>query len=130
MRNIFSTILFALSITAFGQKSGSTWKIQYVWEGTQMVNVLSKKTELLISIEEKKISGSIGCNTFQGNLEYIKGEKIKPIKIFDKKDDCEDKPDKLVKAIFDALKTSSKLVINQDLAKFYQGEKLILELKR
>ena len=95
-----------------------------------MANVLSKKAEILISIEKKKISGSIGCNTFQGNLEYIKGDKIKPIKIFDKKDDCENKPDKLVTAIFDALKKSNKLVINQDLAKFYQGEKLILELKR
>jgi hypothetical protein len=63
-------------------------------------------------------------------LEYLKGDKIKPIKIFDKKDDCEDKPDKLVNAIFDALKISNKLVINQGLAKFYQGEKLVLELKR
>lgn len=130
MKHLFSTLLIALSLTAFGQKKGSTWKVQYVWEGYQMVNVLSKKSELLISIEEKKISGTIGCNTFQGNLEYIKGEKIKPIKIFDKKDDCEDKPDKLVNAIFDALKVSTKLVINQGLAKFYQGEKLVLELKR
>ena len=130
MKNIFSVLLITLTINAFGQKSGSTWKVQYVWEGYQMVNVKSKKSELVISIEEKKISGSIGCNTFQGNLEYIKGDKIKPIKIFDKKDDCEDKPDKLVNAIFDALKKSSKLVINQDLAKFYQGEKLVLELKR
>ena len=130
MKNILSIFLITFSIAAFGQKSGSTWKVQYVWEGYQMANVKSKKSELLISIEEKKISGSIGCNTFQGNLEYLKGDKIKPIKIFDKKDDCEDKPDKLVNAIFDALKKSTKLVISQDLAKFYQGEKLVLELKR
>ena len=130
MKNLFLILFITLSISAFAQKSGSTWEIQYVWEGYQMVNVLSKKTELYISIEEKKIAGSIGCNTFQGNLEYTKGEKIKPIKIFDKKDDCEEKPDKLVSAIFNALKVSTKLVISQDLAKFYQSEKLVLELKR
>lgn len=130
MKTFFSIFILTISLSAFGQDKGSTWKVQYVWEGYEMVNVKAKKTNVVISIPNKNISGTIHCVTFEGNLEYTKGDKIKPIKLFEKKDDCEDKPDKLVNAILSAFKISTKLVISQDLAKFYQGEKLVLELKR
>ncbi len=116
-----------LSINAFSQ---SHWKIQYVWEGDKMVNAKAKQSDLIIDIKEKKISGSIGCNTFNGKLEYAKGNQIRPIKALKSKAKCPQEMDRLDYATFEALNLADKLVIDRDLAKFYNGPKLILELKR
>lgn len=130
MKKSFLISACMFSLTAFGQGAVSRWKVQYVWEGFQMTNVSAKKAELLISIADKKLSGKIGCNTIQGNFDYLKGDKIKPIKLVNTKENCPEKPDKLDNAVLDALKVSSKVTINQDKAKFYHGEKLVLELNR
>lgn len=130
MKKTFLILALFVSVASFAQTSGSRWKVQYVWEGYQMTNVSAKKSELLISIADKKFSGKIGCNTIQGNFDYLKGDKIKPIKLTNTKENCPEKPDKLDTAVLEALKVTSKVVINQDKAKFYHGEKLVLELNR
>ena len=119
----------ALSMHAFGQ-TGSQWKVQYAWQGFKMENVSSKKATIVIAIAENKISGISGCNKFEGNLQYLKGDKIKPIKLVNTKDKCPKDPDPVDQAIMKALSTSDKLIINLDKAKFYHGEKLVLELNR
>ena len=130
MKNTLALFITILSFSAFAQSSGSHWKALYVWQGYEMANVSAKKSDILISIADKKLSGTVGCNNFHGNLDYLKGDKIKPIKVVNAKDKCPETPDKLDSAVLEALKVSTKLVINQDRAKFYHGEKLLLELKR
>ncbi|MBC7390575.1 MAG: META domain-containing protein [Opitutaceae bacterium] len=120
-------ITFILSINAYSQ---SHWKMQYVWEGDKMVNVKNKQSDFVIAIADKKISGSIGCNTFSGKLEYAKGNQIRPIKALKSKAKCPQEMDRTEHAAFEALNFADKLVIDRDLAKFYNGPKLILELKR
>ena len=129
MKILATVFTIFLSLSSFAQ-SGSHWKLQYVLEGAQMVNVKNKQSDFLIAIADKKISGSIGCNSFSGKLEYAKGNQIKPIKAIKSKAKCPQEMDRLDYAVFEAINHSDKLVIDRDLAKFYNGPKLLLELKR
>jgi heat shock protein HslJ len=130
MKNVAFIFVIMMSLSASAQKTGSTWKLLYVREAGSMVNISSKKAGLLLSIPDNTLSGSIGCNTFTGNLNYLKGDKIKPIKLVNTTANCPPKPDKLDNAVLEALKSADKLVLNQDKAKFYKGETLVLEMNR
>ena len=129
MKKAITIFSFFLSVASYAQ-SGSHWKLQYVSEGAQMVNIKNKQSDFLIAIADKKISGSIGCNSFSGKLEYSKGNQIRPIKAIKSKAKCPQEMDRLDYAVFEALNHADKLVIDRDLAKFYNGPKLLLELKR
>ena len=133
MEKSMKKILFAfgliLSFQSFAQ-SGSHWKLLYVWDGASAVSISAKNSDMLLSIAEKTLSGKIGCNTYHGKLEYLKGNNIKPIKVVNTKENCPTKPDRLDNAVILALNVSNKLVIDKDRAKFYQGDKLVLEMKR
>jgi heat shock protein HslJ len=130
MKKSLCFLLVLMSFNVFSQTAGSSWKLQYVWNVYEMTNVTAKKSEFVIAIADKKISGKYGCNTFSGNLEYTKGDHVKPIKITNQKDNCPATPDPIEKAVFAALKLTTKLVIGPEKAKFYQGDKLVMELNR
>lgn len=130
MRNILSIFAVLISLSASAQTAGSKWKLLYVYHLDGMVNISSKKAEMLISIPEQKLSGKVGCNSFTGTLDYTKGDAIKPIKAVNTKNNCPATPDPLDAAVLKALDQANKLSIQQSRAKFYQGDKLILELSR
>ena len=130
MKRVLFIFSMFFGIQAFAQTSGSHWKVVYVWDGLSMVNIKTKKTEVVLSLPEKKLSGNAGCNSFHGTLDYTKGDNIKPIKLVNKKENCPATPDRLDNAVVTSLNLANKLVINQNKAKFYQGDKLVLELDR
>lgn len=129
MKKVFAFLMVTMSFTAFAQ-SDSQWKVVYVWQGYQMENVKAKNYVVKMSIAEKTIEGTVGCNSFHGTIDYLKGDKLKPTKVSNKQENCPPKPNPSEKAIVDALKGATRLVTNQDKAKFYQGDKLVLELDR
>lgn len=130
MRNLFSAFAIIMSFAAFAQTSGSKWKLHYVRYLDKMESVTNRKGDILLSIEEQKLSGTVGCNQFTGTIDYIKNNQIKPVKLVNKKEGCASPEDKLDKAVVDALNTANKLLVTADRAKFYKGEQLVLELKR
>jgi len=130
MKKILFAFALLISLSTFAQTTGSKWKLLYVYHLDGMVNISSKKSEMLISIPEQKLSGTIGCNSYQGTLDYTKGDLIKPIKAVNTKNNCPAKPDPLDAAVLKALDLANKLTIMQNRAKFYQGDKLVLELSR
>lgn len=130
MKRTFTILALFVGVHAFSQTTGSKWKLLYVYHLDGMVNISSKKSEMLISIPEQKLSGTIGCNSYSGTLDYTKGDAIKPIKAVNTKNNCPAKPDPLDAAVLKALDVANKLSIHQNRAKFYQGDKLVLELSR
>ena len=127
---IFATILgLSISLTAFAQNN-NYWKLKSVREGAKMTDVSNKESQFVISIKEKKFSGSVGCNTFKGKLEFIKGNDIIPVKLVNTKAKCPEELDRLDYAVLEAINLSDQLIIKEDVAEFYNAGRIVLELNR
>ena len=130
MKKYLSIFLFLVAFQGFSQKKDNdVWILRQVRMGAKLLVLDNKNSEFRISIKEKKFSGYVGCNRFDGKLEFTKGDQIRPIRLVSTKMACPDL-DSLEYATLEAINLSDRLVLKNSKAEFYNQTRLMLRLEK
>ena len=114
---------------AFAQET-KEWRLVKVRQGAQLVDAMNKDTEFTISIKEKKFAGKVGCNKFNGKLQFTKGDQIQPITLSKTKYKCPEELSQLENDVIEAVYLSDRLVFRDNVAEFYNQTRLVLVLEK